>query len=144
MSPAVARTISLGVSSQRPVRAGVVVVALELAEDRPEVRLVQNDQVVEALAAQRADESFGDRVRPRRPHRREHGRDAQPPRPEHELAPVDRVAVPHEVARHPSPGRRLDQLPPDPRGGRAGRDVQVLSGRLSLSGRLGGPSIMAA
>jgi hypothetical protein len=50
----------------RPVR---VVVLDELAEYHGEVTRSGDQQVVEAFAAQSADEAFGDRIRPRCPHR---------------------------------------------------------------------------
>jgi hypothetical protein len=114
-----------GLQRQRSVRARVVVVALELAEERAQVRLVENDHVVQALAPEGSDQPFGDRVRARRPDRRQERLDAEASRPRHESPAVDGIPVPHEVPGCPSPRRRLDQLAPDPRGGRAGGHVQV-------------------
>jgi hypothetical protein len=89
------------------------------------VRLVDDDQVVDALPAQGPDQPFGDGVRARRPDRREQGLDAETARPRHDVAAVDRVAVAHQVARRAPPRRGRDQLPPDPGGGRTRGHVQV-------------------
>ena len=50
----------------RPVS---VVVLDELTEHHAEVTRSGDQQVIEAFAAQGADEAFGDRIRPRCPHR---------------------------------------------------------------------------
>ena len=52
---------------QRPVRAMSVVVLDVLLQHQREVAWSGDQQVVEAFAAQRADEAFGDRVRARCP-----------------------------------------------------------------------------
>jgi hypothetical protein len=53
------------------VRSLAAVEVGELPQDGPEVPLVHHDRVVQALSAQGADQSLGDRVRPRRPDRRD-------------------------------------------------------------------------
>src|SRR5215207_6657239 len=53
---------------RRSVRTVGVVVLDELTQHRREVAPSGDQQVVEALAAQCADEAFGDRVGPRRAH----------------------------------------------------------------------------
>jgi hypothetical protein len=114
-----------GLQRQRSVRPLLVVVADELVQDGTQVGLVDDDQMVETLAPQGPHDPFGDRVRPRRSDRRQHSVDAEAPGPLHEVAPVDRVAVPQQVAGHPPPRRRLDELSPDPGSRRAGSDVEV-------------------
>lgn len=110
---------------QAPMRAMGVVVGDVLAEHRAEVALVQDDEVVQALPPQRADHALGDRVGTGRPDRREEGRDAQGRSPFPEVAAVDGVAIPQQVAGLPAPRRRPEQLPPDPGGSRVGGDVDV-------------------
>lgn len=73
--------------TERPVGPLGVVEADELGEDRPQVLLVDDDEVVQALAAQTADRAFGDGIRARRPHRREHRLDAYAPGPLEEVTP---------------------------------------------------------
>ena len=48
------------------MRFVLVVVGHELAEDRREVVLVEEDHVVQTFSAKRPDDAFGDRVRVRR------------------------------------------------------------------------------
>jgi len=107
------------------VRAGVVVVALELGQVRAQVRLVHDDQPVEALSPQRPHEPLGNRARLRRPDGREERFDAEVSRPPDGVATVDRIPVPHQVPRRAPPRGGRDQLAPDPSGGRVRRDVQV-------------------
>ncbi len=52
--------------SQGPVRALVVVLRHELAQDGHEVLLVQNDDMIQTLAPERADYPFRDCVHVRR------------------------------------------------------------------------------
>jgi hypothetical protein len=106
------------------VRAIALLVRQEASQRGAQVRSVHDD-LIEALAAKGADESFGDRVRPRRPDRRQERLDPETASPLDEVAAVDRVPVADQLAGCPSPRSRSDQLPPDPRGGRAGGDVQV-------------------
>jgi hypothetical protein len=49
-----------------------VVMAFELTQHGCGVKLVDDQEAVEQFAADGADEAFGDRVRPRCPHRRPH------------------------------------------------------------------------
>ena len=49
-----------------PVRPLPIVVLDKLGEHRPEVLLVEDDQVIQALAPERPDDSFGDGVHLRR------------------------------------------------------------------------------
>ena len=49
---------------EREVRAIVVIVRSEAGQKTPEVHLVEDDDVVEKIAAGRRDESFGDAVGP--------------------------------------------------------------------------------
>src|SRR5262249_26055022 len=52
--------------AERATRPVPVVVGDEFAKHRQEVMLVEDDQVVETLAAECPDDTFGDRVRQRR------------------------------------------------------------------------------
>ena len=70
--------------------------------------LVQHQQVVEALPPEGADDALRDRVRPRRPHGREQGLDAQRGGALREVPAVVGVPVPEQEARPAAPlwGRR--------------------------------------
>jgi hypothetical protein len=114
-----------GVQRERAMGARRVVVRDVLRQHRPQVPFVDDYQMVETLASQRPDETLGDRVRLRRPDRREQGSDADPGGAGDERAAVAAVAVVDEVARLLTPRRRRDQLAPDPLGGRMRGDVQM-------------------
>ena len=72
---------------ERLMRPSRVVVADEVTEHVLQVALIHDDHMVEALPAQRADQPLGDAVGLRRRDRREHGLDADPPRPGDEVPP---------------------------------------------------------
>ncbi len=69
----------------------VVVVGHEFADDRYQVVLVEDDQVVQTLAAKGADHSFDDRVRTRRTNRRGDGVDTDAP------GALAKVAAEHRI-----------------------------------------------
>src|ERR1700730_13701123 len=90
-----------------------------------QVPLVHHDDVIEALGAKGSHDSLGDRVRPRRS---DWGPDAGDPelgKTSIDVASVDGIAIVDEVTGMPTPGRRLQQLSPDPRSRRARRDVEM-------------------
>src|SRR5215472_2856537 len=81
-----------------------------------EGRFVKHHDVVEALAAYRADEAFCVGILPRRLWRREHFADAHPADSLTECSFVNRVAIMEEVTRCAGPRERLNQLLPRPFG----------------------------
>ena len=114
-----------GVLLQGEVGSGTVVVDEVVAQQATQVGLVQHHDVVEALAAQGADEAFHVRILPRRPRRRldfvdPHGLDSA-----REHDPVDRIAVAQEVSRGGLPGERLHELLGRPLGRGGVGDVDV-------------------
>ena len=94
-------------------------------ENAPQVALAKDDDVVQALAAQRSDHPLRDGVRVGRPHRREHRLDSDTGRPRNEVRAKAAVAVSNQEARPAPPRRRLEQLPPQPRGRGMPRHVDV-------------------
>ncbi len=74
------------------------------------VCLVQDDEVVEKLAADGAAHSLGERVLPGRAWCREHLGDADASHPSPKLAAVDVVANAQEVTRRRVIGKRFDDL----------------------------------
>ena len=84
-----------------------VIEAGELRQHFEQVGLVHHDEVIEALSTAGPDEELGDGVRPRRPHGREQGFDADGRRVLGEVTPEGGVPIPEEEARP-----RAAQLPP--------------------------------
>ena len=70
---------------QAPMWTFGAVVPNELGEHRPQMLLVKDDQVVEALVAQRPDDPLGDRIGARCLHRAEQRLDAKAPGPSSEV-----------------------------------------------------------
>ena len=97
---------------KRPMRPLRVVVPDEFGEDRGEVLFVEHDDVVQALSAERPDHPFGYRVRLWRSDRRGDSVDADALGSRPEVAAVDGIAIPQEMAGLAFPGRRFDQLAP--------------------------------
>ena len=81
--------------------------------------------VVEAFSAKCADHSLDDRIRPRRSNGCGDGIDTDPSGSLTEVTAIHRIPISKEVTWFVSPGRRLDQLAPDPGGSRIGRHVDV-------------------
>src|ERR671933_596844 len=81
------------VEQQAPVWTFGVVIPDELGEHRPQVLLVEDDQVVEALVPEGSDDSLRDRIRTGRPHGAEQGLDAQTSGLPDETPAIDGVPV---------------------------------------------------
>jgi hypothetical protein len=75
------------------MRTILVVVVDELAEHRPQVLLVQNDEVVGGLVPQRANDASSDRVRTWRANGRRNGIDTDPSSSLPEVAAVNGVTI---------------------------------------------------
>src|ERR1035437_3043620 len=109
----------------RPVRPFMVVITDELPEDRAQALLVDDDQVVEALGPEGSPHPLADGVRPRASERCSHSGAAHPGETGIDVAPVDGIAIVDEMSGLPTPGRRLQELAPDPGGGRARGDPDL-------------------
>ena len=107
------------------MRSVGVVVGDELAEDSPQVLFIDDDQVVETLAPQGADNSLGQGIRTRSPDRGEESFRAERARPRCEVRPISTIAIPDEIFRCPAPGRGLEKLTSDPTGRRMSRHMEV-------------------
>jgi hypothetical protein len=107
------------------VRPFVVVITDELRQHRVQVPLAHHDHVVEALGPEGSDNPLGDRVRARRSDRGSDARDTDLGQTSIDVVSVDGIAIVEEVTGLPTPGRRLHQLPPNPRRRRARCDVEV-------------------
>ena len=81
-----------------------------LAKESPQVLLVENNHVIETLAANTADDPFDVRALPRRARRRQDLLDAEPGDAPAEVPTVDLVAIPYQVTRRGVPGKGIDHL----------------------------------
>ena len=107
-----------GASLLREMRAGAMVVVEVGREKSAEVALTEDDDVVEALAPYRADQSLDEGVLPGRAGRAQDFLDAHAGEAVAEDCAVDPVAVTHDVLRCGGFGERLDDLLGGPGGGR--------------------------
>ena len=105
--PWAARGRGLG---QAEVRAIVVVVRDVLAEQAQQMTVVEHDDMVEELAPDAADPTFGDAVLPRAPWGGAGRLRAERPHHRNDLRGEDAVAVEHEVTRSGVERERLAQL----------------------------------
>src|SRR6266571_9541467 len=110
---------------QRAVRSVSVVVAEELSEQRQQMALVQDDDVVETLLAKGPHYPFRDRVRQRRPVGRFVVFDANAGELAPEVSTVRVVPITDQVLRLTAPGGGFDHLPPDPGRRRARGDLAL-------------------
>ncbi len=81
------------------MRSHPVVVTDVFMENAPQVALVEDDDVVQALTAQRSDHPLREGVRVGRPHRREHRLDSHTGRLWDEVPAVAAVPVSNQEAR---------------------------------------------
>lgn len=115
---------------QRKMRAGAVVIVEIRSQNSPQVGFVQNDDVIEDLAPDRADHALDvwglpGRSRRGQDFRDRHGRQAFP----NDMA-IGAIAIPDEISRRCVPRKRLDDLLCDRDRGRAFRDTD--KGRFSV------------
>ena len=93
--------------------------------DPPQMPFVDGDDVIEALAPERADDALGDGVSIRRVHRSQNRLDPDPSSACDEVSAIATVAVSDQEPWLLTPGGRLDHLLPDPGRVRMLRDVPV-------------------
>src|SRR6266511_2165490 len=102
-----------------------VVVLHIFVEHLQEMTLVQHDHVVEALAAERPDDSLRHRVSVWGMHGCHDRRDPDARSTLNEVLAITAVVVANEIPGLCAPGRRFDDLSPDPLCGRMPRDIDV-------------------
>ena len=117
------RTRDRTVLSQREVRARAVVIIGVALEDAPKMRLSECDQVVDALATDRANQPFCKRILPRgtsgdRPIADPHRVNAPL-----ECLAIGAIAITDQILRCSNPWERLGDLPSNPIGGGMRRDI---------------------
>src|SRR5206468_2549050 len=115
------------------VAAPRVVVVEVVAEKPAEVALAEDDNVVEALAADAADEALGERVLPGAARRGEDFLDAHALHPRPERRPVRAVPISDQVMRSRLPGERFGDLLRGPLRRRVLGDVEVHDPAPSMS-----------
>jgi hypothetical protein len=69
------------------------------------VLVLEDDQVIETLAADTADDPFDVRALPRRARRRQDLLDTKPGDASVEIPAVDRITIPYQVTRRGIPGK---------------------------------------
>ena len=86
---------------------------------------VENDDVIQALSANRSDEALNVRILPGRSARRDHLFNAHVGHAIMELAPVDAISITHQEPRRRIIGKRLDNLLGRPLSRWIGGDVEM-------------------
>src|SRR5512133_2173505 len=94
-----------------------VVILLVRAQHMPQMPLGEHDHMIEALASDRADQSFSVTVLPRRSWCYRSVANAHRANAARKCLAVDTVAFTNEVVRHRFPPAGLADLPGDPFGG---------------------------
>src|SRR5436309_2171088 len=93
---------------------GAIVILVVRAKHVPEMPLTEHDHMIEALASDRADQSFSVTVLPRRSRRCRSVANAHRANAARKCLAVDTVAIANEVVRHRFPPASLAELPGDP------------------------------
>src|SRR5690349_10819702 len=93
---------------------GAVVILLVRAQHMPQMPLAKHDHMIEALASDRADQSFSIAVLPRRSRRCRSVANAHRANAARKCLAVYAVAIANEVIRHRLPPASLADLPSDP------------------------------
>lgn len=113
-------------------------VVIEISgNDTPEMAFVQNDEMIEAIAAQGSDQPLHERVLPRTSRCAEDLFDPHALDPPLKCAAVDRIAIAEEVFRRAVPWEGLDDLLARPLSRRILGNVEVQN---LISGRPGFPA----
>jgi len=112
----------LGESEMGP---GVMVVPEMRSEDVSQVALAQDDDVVETVASDRADQALGEGTLPRAPGGREDFSDLHALHALAEHVPVNRVAIAQEIGRGGVVGEGVHNLLSGPCRSGMGGDVEV-------------------
>src|SRR4051794_29648728 len=103
----------------------VMVVVEKPSEMAGQTGLVENDHVVQALAADRADHALDVGTLPGRARGGEHLFDSHGLDLLHKLRAEDPIPIPQQVTRSAVPGKRFPQLVRRPFGRRVGRDAKM-------------------
>jgi hypothetical protein len=99
------------------VRSTLIVILLVRTQQIAQVPFAKNNDMVESLLSDGADQPLRASVLPRRTSRDRPIADAHGTNAPDEVAPLNTVAIPHHIARCFAPAQRLGELPSDPLGG---------------------------
>jgi hypothetical protein len=94
-----------------------------IGQHRPQIVLIEDDDMVETFSAQGADQSLRDGVRLRRPDGRRDSVDADSLSALSKVVAIDGIPIAEQMAGFLAPGCGLDELPPHPGFRRVGRPV---------------------
>ena len=93
-------------------------------KNSPQVRLAEDEYLIQTLAARCADQTFGTTILPRRPRRDRSIADTHRPHPRREDASVGTVVVANQVGRCRGPRKCLGDLSSQPLGRRMSRHLE--------------------
>jgi len=110
---------------EREVSSGTVIVGEVAGQDAAQVPLAKNKDMVQALAADRADEPFREGILPRAVGGRQHFANPHALDPAPERVAVDRVAIAQEIGRRGVVREGVHDLLGRPGGGGVRGDVEV-------------------
>ena len=113
------------VVSQRLVRRRGVVVVDVFREDFQQVRLAEDDDVIETFSPDRADDALDQRILPRRTRRDDHLLDSHVLEALLEVESIDAITISDQVLRSVVKGEGFDDLLSGPCRGRMCGDVEV-------------------
>jgi hypothetical protein len=119
------RSVIWRVLVEAEVRSTPMIVPAVGREDAPEMGLVDDDHVIEALSSDRANQPFDVRILPRTRRRRDDFSNAHACQPVLEDLPVDAVAISVQPARRCVVWKCVDHLLSGPSGRRMIRDVDM-------------------
>src|SRR6476620_11442423 len=97
--------------------AGAVVILLVRAQHIPQMPLAEHDHMIEALASDRADQSFSVTVLPRRSWCCRSVANANRANAARKSLAIDTISITDEVYKHPFPASGIVDLRVDPFGG---------------------------
>src|SRR5262245_14706453 len=107
------------------MRARVVIIVEVISQDSAQVIFTDDDQMIETLSANRADDAFGVWILPGRVGSGDHFFDPHSSYPPLKIVSIDRIPVSDQKAWGGVFRKRLDQLLGCPRGGWMFRDVEM-------------------
>src|SRR5664280_170317 len=114
-----------GVSFQRQVTAGTMVVLKVTAQDATQVPLIQHDDMVQAFSPDGTNQPFDVGILPRRSRSREHFLYAQALDTMTKVFPIDAVSIPQQIARSAVVGKSLHGLLCGPLRAGTGGDIEM-------------------
>jgi hypothetical protein len=119
------RTRHRSIVAQTPMRPRMVIIIQIRGYNSSQMTLIQDDDMVQTLAAERANKAFAIRILPGRTRCRDHFLYPQARQAATRLVAEYTVAIPDQITRRRLEGEGLPQLLTNPRSGRRRRNVEV-------------------